>query len=79
MKHPKFLLGQNWLTEPDNFYIIHLEQPRFIIKGDMADLVQEHEVLWLDDEPEEGQKNKLLGEAIHYYEEETLILKKGGD
>ena len=61
---PKFLLADNSLEMPDTIFVVHNENPRFIVESDIEDFWTNQEIHWIDEAP--GNKeliDQLLGEA----------------
>ena len=66
---PKFLLADNSQVLPDTIFIIHTEQPRFIVGCDLEGFNVDQEIHWLDEEPEsEELKADLLEQAEEFME-----------
>ena len=66
---PKFLLADNSQVLPDTIFIIHTEQPRFIVGCDLEGFNVDQEIHWLDDEPESDElKADLLEQAEEFME-----------
>lgn len=83
---PKFLLADNSQVQPDRIFVIHTEQPRFIVGSDVEDFYKDQEVHWIDDEPEsEELKKELLEQAEEFldleldYEDELYKQENGED
>ena len=83
---PKFLLADNSQVLPDKIFVIHNEQPRFIIGCDVEGFAIDQEIYWIDDEPvSEKLKKELLEQAEEFmdleleYEEELYELENGQD
>ena len=79
---PKFLLADNSQVLPDKIFVIHNEQPRFIVGCDVEGFSIDQEIYWIDDEPEsEDLKSELLEQAEEFmdleleYEEELYNLE----
>ena len=76
---PKFLLADNSQVLPDRIFVIHNEQPRFIVGSNVESFSMEQEIHWIDDEPaSEELKKELLEQAEEFldleleYEEELF-------
>ena len=76
---PKFLLADNSQVLPDRIFVIHNEQPRFIVGCNVEAFSQDQEIHWIDDEPaSEELKKELLEQAEEFldleleYEEELF-------
>lgn len=68
---PKFLLADNSQEMPDVLYVVHNENPRFIVGSDIEDFSVNQQIYWIDKEP--SDKNlitKLLAEAEEFLEAE---------
>ncbi len=66
---PKFLLADNSQVLPDKLFVIHTEQPRFIVGCDIEGFSIDQEIHWIDDEPEsEELKEDLLEQAEEFME-----------
>ena len=76
---PKFLLADNSQVLPDRIFVIHTEQPRFIVGSNIESITVDQEITWIDDEPaSEELKKELLEQAEEFldleleYEEELF-------
>lgn len=68
---PKFLLADNSQETPDTIFVVHTEEPKFIVESDIEDFWSNQEIHWLSDEPDsEDLINQLLEEAEEYLEAE---------
>lgn len=68
---PKFLLADNSQEAPDTIYVVHTEEPRFIVESDIEDFWENQVVHWIDDDPQnEDLISQLLGEAEDFLEDE---------
>jgi len=79
---PKFLLADNSQVLPDRIFVIHNEQPRFIIGCSVEAFSEDQEIFWIDEEPaSEELKKELLEQAEEFldleleYEEELYNLE----
>ncbi len=79
---PKFLLADNSQVLPDKIFVVHNEQPRFIVGCDVEGFSVDQEIYWIDDEPEsEDLVKELLEQAEEFmdleleYEEELYLLE----
>jgi len=79
---PKFLLADNSQVLPDKIFVIHNEQPRFIVGCDVEGFSIDQEIYWIDDEPVSIElKKELLEQAEEFmdleleYEEELYSLE----
>ena len=83
---PKFLLADNSQVVPDRIFVIHNEQPRFIVGGNVDEFSQDQEIHWIDDEPVSKElKKELLEQAEEFldleleYEEELFNQENESD
>ena len=83
---PKFLLADNSQVLPDRIFVIHNEQPRFIVGSNVEAFSMDQEIHWIDDEPaSEELKKELLEQAEEFldleleYEEELFNLENETD
>jgi len=83
---PKFLLADNSQVLPDRIFVIHNEQPRFIVGCDVEAFSKDQEIHWIDDEPaSEELKKELLEQAEEFldleleYEEELYKMENEMD
>jgi len=61
---PKFLLADNSHEAPDTIYVVHTENPRFIVESDIEDFWTNQEIHWIDEAPANSEiTDQLLGEA----------------
>ena len=68
---PKFLLADNSQEMPDYIFVVHNENPRFIVGSDIEDFSLNQEIHWIDDEPNDQDLiAQLLGEAEVFLEAE---------
>ncbi len=68
---PKFLLADNSLETPDTIFVVHTENPRFIVEADIDDFWSNQEIHWIDGEPgDEDFIAQLMGEAEEFLERE---------
>lgn len=68
---PKFLLADNSQETPDTIFVVHTEEPKFIVESDIEDFWSNQEIHWLSDTPtDEDVINKLLEETEEYLEAE---------
>ena len=63
---PKFLLADNSQEAPDTIYVVHNENPRFIIESDIEDFWSNQQIHWIDDEP---QNEDLVAQLVEEAEE----------
>ena len=83
---PKFLLADNSQVLPDKIFVVHNEQPRFIVGCDVEGFTVDQEIYWIDDQPaSEELINELLEQAEEFmdleleYEEELYLLDNEDD
>ena len=68
---PRFLLADNSLNTPDTIFVVHTENPRFIVEADIDDFWNNQEIHWIDGEPgDEDLITQLIGEAEEFLEME---------
>ena len=68
---PKFLLADNSQETPDTIFVVHTEEPKFIVESDIEDFWSNQEIHWLSEAPDdEDLINQLLEEAEEYLEAE---------
>ena len=68
---PKFLLADNSLEAPESIYVVHNENPRFIIESDIDDFWSNQKIHWIDEEPgNEELVTQLIEEAEEFLEME---------
>lgn len=68
---PKFLLADNSQETPDTIFVVHTEEPKFIVESDIEDFWSNQEIHWLSDPPASEEIIKqLLEEAEEYLEAE---------
>jgi hypothetical protein len=66
---PKFLLADNSQEAPDTIYVVHNENPRFIIESDIDDFESNQVIHWIDDEPDNEELiEQLIDEAEEFLE-----------
>jgi hypothetical protein len=66
---PKFLLADNSQVLPETIFVIHTEQPRFIVGCDLDGFTVDQEIHWIDEEPQsEELKAELLEQAEEFME-----------
>src|ERR1035437_8355607 len=63
---PKFLLADNSHLLPDRIFVIHNEQPGFIVGSHVESFTQDQEIHWIDDEP---ASEELIKELLEQAEE----------
>ncbi len=68
---PKFLLADNSQEYPNTIYVVHTEEPKFIVESDIEDFWSNQEIHWLSEAPESEELIKsLLEEAESFLEDE---------
>ena len=68
---PKFLLADNSQEMPDMLYVVHNENPRFIVGSDIEDFSVNQTIYWIDEKPKDEEYiNQLLEEAEEFLEAE---------
>lgn len=68
---PKFLLADNSQEMPDVLYVVHNQNPRFIVGSDIEDFSVNQKIYWIDEEPKDNKLiKKLLAEAEEFLEAE---------
>ena len=68
---PRFLLADNSLETPDTIFVVHTENPRFIVEADIDDFWSNQEIHWIDGEPgDEELIAQLIEEAEDFLERE---------
>lgn len=68
---PKFLLADNSQECPDTIFVVHTEEPKFIVESDIEDFWSNQHVHWLSEAPASEELIKaLLEDAENFLEEE---------
>ncbi len=68
---PRFLLADNSLETPDTIFVVHTENPRFIVEADIDDFWSNQVIHWIDGEPGDEELNaQLMEEAEDFLERE---------
>ncbi|MFV0522617.1 MAG: hypothetical protein ACK5MI_09375 [Mangrovibacterium sp.] len=68
---PKFLLADNSQEFPDTIFIVHNEEPRFIVESDIEDFQKNQKIHWIDAKPESDKLiNTLLEDAEDFLDAE---------
>ena len=68
---PKFLLADNSQEMPDMLYVVHNENPRFIVGSDIEDFSVNQTIYWIDEKPKDKEYIKqLLEEAEEFLDAE---------
>jgi hypothetical protein len=68
---PKFLIADNSQEELGKLFVVHTQEPRFILEGNDDDFSEDQVVHWID-EPKinETEVKELLAEAEDFLEVE---------
>jgi hypothetical protein len=68
---PKFLLADNSQETPDTIFVVHNENPRFIVESDIDDFWSNQVIHWVDEEPQnEDLISQLVKDAEEFLENE---------
>jgi len=68
---PKFLLADNSQELPDTIFIVHTEEPRFILECDIEDFNENQVIHWIDAKPADaGVIEDIIEEAEDFLERE---------
>ncbi len=68
---PKFLLADNSQEMPDMLYVVHNQNPRFIVGSDIEDFSVNQQIYWIDEEPKDKDLiAQLLKESEEFLEAE---------
>ena len=68
---PKFLLADNSQETPDTIFVVHCEEPRFIVESDIEDFWSNQQIHWLDEDPQnEDLIEQLLEDAERFLDDE---------
>ena len=68
---PRFLLADNSQESPDTIYVVHTEEPQFIVESDIEDFWSNQEIHWISEAPASPELIKsLLEEAENFLEDE---------
>ena len=68
---PKFLLADNSQECPDTIFVVHTEEPKFIVESDIEDFNSNQKVHWLSEVPASEEIIKaLLEDAENFLEDE---------
>lgn len=68
---PKFLLADNSQERPGKIYVIHNQEPRFVLEGSDEDFSIEQKIYWLDKAiTDVDEIDKLIDEAEAFLDEE---------
>ncbi len=51
---PKFLIADNSQELPETIFVIHTEEPRFIVESDIEDFNSNQIIHWIDEEPKKS-------------------------
>ncbi|MCK9207518.1 MAG: hypothetical protein M0P66_10445 [Salinivirgaceae bacterium] len=70
---PKFLLADNSQDSLGRLFVVHTEEPRFILEGTDDDSFEEQNLHWIDEPTIDNQSiETLLNQAQQFLEEELL-------
>ncbi|PTN09640.1 hypothetical protein [Mangrovibacterium marinum] len=68
---PKFLLADNSQECPDTIFVVHTEEPKFIVESDIEDFWSNQKVHWLSEQPvSEDLIKALLEDAESFLDDE---------
>lgn len=68
---PKFLLADNSMETPETIFVVHTENPRFIVEADIDDFWSNQVIHWIDGEPgDEDLISQLIEDAEEFLENE---------
>ena len=68
---PRFLLADNSLDTPETIFVVHTQDPRFIVEADIDDFESNQKIHWIDAEPgDEKLIAQLVKEAEDFLERE---------
>ena len=71
MSFPKYLLADNSQDNPDRIYVVHTQEPKFIVGFDIEDFNVDQEIDWLSAKPEsEDEIADLLVSAEEFLNNE---------
>jgi len=63
---PKFLIADNSQELPETIFVVHTEEPRFIIESDIEDFSSNQIIHWVDEKP---KKESLVEDYLADAEE----------
>ena len=63
---PKFLIADNSQELPETIFIVHTDEPRFIVESDIEDFNSNQMIHWIDKEP---TKKNLIEDLLADAEE----------
>ena len=63
---PKFLIADNSQELPETIFVVHTEEPRFIIESDIEDFSSNQIIHWIDEKP---KKDSLVEDYLADAEE----------
>ncbi len=68
---PKFLIADNSQEAAGRLFVVHAEEPRFILEGSDEDFMEDQDIHWID-EPEENELElaRLVSAAVEFLEKE---------
>ncbi len=58
---PKFLIADNSQELPETIFIVHTDEPRFIVESDIEDFSSNQMIHWIDEEP---KKKSLIEDLL---------------
>jgi len=58
---PRFLIADNSQELPETIFVIHTEEPRFIVESDIEDFNLSQTVHWIDEKP---KKDSLIEDLL---------------
>lgn len=65
---PKFLIGDNSQESPEFVYVVHNDNPWYIIESHISDFNYLQEITWIDEKPGDNKVlNRLLAEAKEFW------------
>ena len=68
---PKFLMADNSQECPDTIYVVHTEEPKFIVESDIEDFWTNQKVHWISEMPQSDELiRSLLEEAENFLDDE---------
>ncbi|WP_423127632.1 hypothetical protein [Gaoshiqia sp. Z1-71] len=68
---PKFLLADNSQECPDTIFVVHTEEPKFIVESDIEDFWSNQHVHWISEAPASKELiQALLEDAETFLDDE---------
>lgn len=68
---PKYLLADNSQEKQGKLYVVHNQEPRFILEGSDEDFSEDQKIYWIDDEVTDiDEVDRLMAEAEDFLEKE---------